>query len=661
VYWQGSLAVNQEREIEYTLKAVAPISQSIKAKVDYNNTLDIVSVYTTALAFDIDPFLNYYQTIPSGDFYPGKLINYTFNLSNTYDGSVEILSLRLVLPDAISVYTKPSNFQDIGNNTLEYTGRISSNTSRKWVFKFESKKTGAYAIQPIISYKKDVVTQEVIQETDLVIKNKEINIYSETTNNEEIEAQRLYRMKIYIQNTNPYASVKNIEVKAESNLTFFLDERIEEINKSLTSKVYDISFITPNVENTRSFPVVVEAEYETEYGEKFSKRLRFNVKIIKRKTVTITHEVSRNSLQGGDTASIVVKLKNDAQLDLINISVGDDVSDDLSPIGITSSKSDITKGNTVSAYTYTITAPYLAQRKTYVINTSLRYLDGDSLVKNSKTVSITVEPKVYDLSFNKVLLESDIYTGELVGVKYTLKNNDDHGIYNITIIKPTQQLVDVSSENLSIPSLEPGEEWTNQDEKIRLKKNISTTISYSVAVFKDKYGIAYEKRSNTMSVKPSYSRSQYPLYLINKSFEDNNTIINVVNLGDSSSSVTLVDNDNVYSFNLGAYAKHLITIPYFSQGRSISTYTINTISFGSYSNMLTSQSTTTTTTTTKITSTTMQKTQTTTTTTLQKESQKNETKKATVVKSEPKKKKGGFSIFIDKLKNLLSFMNLKKG
>jgi len=588
ITWDGTITKQDEVTFTYTVRAATTMKKSSVAKVRYNNTITMKTVYSLPISYEVTSYLSFIQDIRPTELYPAKTFNYTINMTNSDDDSVDINALTIIFPTSVNITKKPTGMTKISTHEYKFTGDISANTTEEFAFELLSRIIGTYDILPSIEYSSEDI--ENLNPESITIANKGIGVQIEPVNNQELEEEIESRIKLYVQNKNPRSKIKNINIKTYTNITYISDVTLSEIDDSESVKAYDISFVAPYVKSTTTFPLSVQIDYETEYGEILSYEEKINIKVIKKADLVITQGVSSRSVEGGDEIIVSVTLTNNRQTDIDAITIGDSFPAYISVEGVTQKEISLDSGTEASVYIYKLTMPYVTYAQNFDINTSLSFIENGAVKRLSKVSTITINPKNYNLNFRKAISDSDVYIGEIVDVVYTLKNNDDTGIYNITFDFPKTQYADVHHPSITIPSLMAGEEVVQTLESVRYKFNKSAVLGQTTIFYYDENGILYNETTNEIRLTPSYTRVMGQLIFINRTYNYSSRVLNtsITNMGAEATAVVLVS-EKVYTIDLSPFEKSTIiekTDAPSNKEVSIN-YNYHNLDFTSYSNFVT--------------------------------------------------------------------------
>ncbi len=564
VVWEGSIKKGETKELKYVIKSSKELEQQIKARFEYFDGLINRTIYSSALKLNIKHFLDI-NAVVSEDVIVGGEANLTLNLSNKYEKKIIINSLQLDIPNSLEILKYSRGIEKKGNSLL-WEGSIDEGKSVELKFKFDTKRVGINTIFITANISYDDKTEVITKKVDLVVKNIDLFINTNLENNEALEAGYEKRLKIWVQNPNPYLNFTNIKIIVDTNLTYIAPVFIDLLNSTELKKIIDFVFIAPNITKTTNYPFKIKAIYNTQYGDIFTEELEVkNLKVEPITPLTITHSFSKSKVEEDEEIRLTVKVKNNRNVDLKMINVYDNSSVLLLKEGVSSALVDIKAKKTVTVYSYLITAPKVKNETKFAITTTADYEFDGIDYRDRKTSYLTVVPKRIKIKVSKSIDKEDkYYAGQILDVDYTITNTEDEAVKDIIIYFPKQKEFDViGKEFYFFESLNPGEEVRLNDiEKIRIKTNGSLTLKESEVTYKDEDGNLFSTESNKISLKAESSYMQGPVIIINKSVPDkvekgNNFDVNLIveNVGDSIAEVSLRDLNYRKKFKLAPNKK----------------------------------------------------------------------------------------------------------
>ncbi len=623
VYLQGHLDEDEKEECTFIIRPTEETHRSFVAHLKYWNWYRWEEEYSSTLTLDIEPVLEVMTSLVREDYEvdgrvydweednPGIKIGETprllVNITNNYDEDININAMEIHLPEDIQYRStghlrfnyknasgdRASNvwYSDrisrISDRLLRWDGGINEKDSKLFIIKLEAQRTGDQNIIINTEYEyeddlEDLIFKDTITETMRVTDpgiairmtlDDDSRLFSapERLDQEEdstdIEALHPYRLKIYTQNKNKFAKLKDVNIEVLTELAGFKKVHYDLIDEEGQKIPYSFVLIPPGLESSKTFETNVSISYENEYGERHYNSTEFDITVQPSKDITIEWDSSEGEvLESGEETEIKVSVNNDRLVDIRGVSVTDTIPPELHVEGVHSNKGKLIKEEETEMYTYRITPPILHKETKFNITTKVSFFDPDyrRTINITETNTITVEPLRPDISVDITLDEPDeIYPGTLIPVEYRITNDEEEEIVrDIKIHFPIQEEIDlIGPKTFLIDKLDPGEEVTLKDLiRIRPKKaNRSLEWNITRIDYKDNYGNSFHENSSDESIEVESARINGPaLYLrtivpevINKSTED--TIrIQVINEGNAPADVTVQQGDRIWNTSVAA-------------------------------------------------------------------------------------------------------------
>ena len=233
----------------------------------------------------------------------------------------------------------------------------------------------------------------------------------------------------------------------------------------------------------------------------------------------ITKTISPSTVDEGKEATVTVQVKNDRNTRIDNISVSEIFHSNIGPRGTTSTIiENISQGNTVTAYTYTITGPDVINETTFNVSTEAKYTKDDEEYIFTKALDIKVIPKKLKISVSKSISDENIYVGEIVKVRYKIENEEEEAAKNLRLVFTDNQKVDtINNYEFFIERLNPGEDIIIEKEEIR-PKNVEEKmiIGTSILYYQDMQGAQFSTVSSSLTMKIQGTYIQGPVILLEK-------------------------------------------------------------------------------------------------------------------------------------------------
>ncbi|MBU2561347.1 MAG: DUF11 domain-containing protein [Nanoarchaeota archaeon] len=555
VYWQGHLDEDKEKECRFIIKGTKELHQSFVAHLKYWDGFKWVDDYSSTLTVDIDPVIEIFSSVVREDYEVdgttfdfdednpginiGEELRLIVNITNNYDDYIDLNAFELLLPPDLaykatghlrfnyinasgnrsSIVWYSDRLSKISGNLLRWSGRIKEGKSKLFIVKLEARRTGDQNIVVRTDYSYDDMHFNDTKYESLTVRDPGIAIrmtvedksrlfsaaerLDEDDDSIDLEALHPYNIKVYAQNVNKYAKLKNVDVKVYTELAGFQPVHYAEIDEEGQRIPYSIVLIPSNLEASKQFKTNVSIEYTNEFGEKKDNSTEFLITVQPSKDLTIEWDSSEGEvLEGGEETEVKVSVTNDRLVDLKNVEVKDKIPPELHIEGVHAKKVKLNKDADTEVYTYRLIPPIVHNKTYYNITTTVSFFDPDLRqdINFTKTTTLTINPLKPDISIDVTLEEPDnIYPGTLIPAEYTVRNDEEKEIVRqLTVFFPIQEYIDfIGPKTFFIDRLDPGEEVVIKNlVKIRPKiVDDALKLNKTRVEYYDNYGNLFDENS----------------------------------------------------------------------------------------------------------------------------------------------------------------------
>ncbi|GEM_PF-2739773 len=542
VTWSGTIPLSGSKEIIYTIRPKDALKQGLKASLRYFDGYSMQTIYSDEITLSVTHFLNIEATIGKADIYLGQPDNFTINLTNRGNNTINA-TLDIDFGEGLEVFA-PSAFTKTGSGIYRWNGELrkrnlSNNRvfSKAYIFELKGARIGSTDITATTSYT-DLATGENVKLADI---KKTVKVSDRGTairtsfSDQTLEAGQKNTIKIWVQNLNAYANITDVLITTHTPLADLPDYYTANIGIGEQRLIIELNTYLPGVASTTGYALDVNATY-TIGDKRVTKTHRGTISVMPVQELTITHALSKNSVESDEDFFITATVKNPRKTGLNSVKVHDTVPEGFISYGASSATMSIAKESTANAYTYRLTAPRVSKETAYTITTTAEYSDADNQYdyaeyksyRNSKNATVTVLAPKFTLDAARSLKETEIYKGNTYEINYVIKNPDEkQTAKGITITAGLQQDFDmVESINYFLPDIDPGETiYFTSKEKIRPKLNGTYTVAKSVLSFKNQYGEEFAQNATELQLTIKDSHLTGPAIVLSKNSSDktNNT------------------------------------------------------------------------------------------------------------------------------------------
>ncbi len=592
VVWTDNNLKTESVSFSYQIKVNDVMDRKFVATLDYFDGVRMKTVRSATLGIKTTPRLFHEFVYAGGAAVVGEKKNITLNFSSRETSTARI-SVDLLV-DAGLVLTKlPKEFKKTGENSyhaeievFKSSANITYNKTQHYYFEFLGTKIGTFKIKATANYSTSDVTNRKLSDLEqaIAISEKGVNVRT-NLQDFEFESNQAHALRIWLQNLNTDASIRNVLVRMDGgDFVSLPDIYRESIAPTAHEKIFERLVYAPEVSSSKGYTIEINISYETQFGDNFSRRFIFTETVNKIENMSVSHVISKTSLESGEEATVKVNVRNPRTTKISNVIVKDSVSDDFGIIGVKNAVIQLGANDEQTAYMYIIKAPRVVSETDYHINTTVSYSDfnaaqsyystSDYIV--TKSTTITVKPQKFELTATRTV-DDAIYVGDFFDEAYTIKNpSTDTIAENIRLLLPVQPEFDLADtkRTVTLGRLDPGEEMLITDlVKRRANKAGSNVLEKTKVTYSNQFGEWFEVNVSSATVSVNDKANSETFVSITKETvaKANNTdffevVLNVTNKGKKIMSIFVEDGDFSKDFALNnrsstilSYTKRLDT------------------------------------------------------------------------------------------------------
>lgn len=572
VYWKGFLRVNDTLKCSYKIKPVDELERSLKAKVEYFDGIRMKDEFSSALNIKAQPYFNIKTQFNDSDkkIMLGENVTFIINISNNHpDEDIKVTKLNILLPKGFSYisteHIRIAN-ESVGESvtrldewTLEWDDEIRQNKSKLIAIKMQGRLSGSSDIIIKANYEIKGEKRVIEKKDSIEVAREELGIQTSFKDGESFDSGQEQWFKIYLVNPSSLTKIRNVKVQFNTTLADIPDAFFPEIGTTSSQLVLNKKIVMPLVSGSARYPFHIIITYQTEYGELITKRVEYTFNLESIAGITITHDISKASVEEGEEFTITTNVKNERNEDIKNIRVVDTSHAAFIKEGINSAIININAKDKVAVYTYNMIAPKIEKETKFIFKTTASYTEDNKTYIYEKEDIITVRPKRLELTINREV-NLPVFMGQITDVNYVITNLESELIKNINLTFPLQQKFDlVGNDSYFIDKLDPGESFTLEEKhQIRAKVNESQTLAPTLFAYEDKEGNVFEMNSSETTFEVKYSYIAGPAFFIEKNTSASTIvkgdlariILKVKNLGIEKGNVVLYDNGQNWSIDV---------------------------------------------------------------------------------------------------------------
>lgn len=543
--WAGQLAEGESVSFSYKLKALSAFDGGMVASLSYNHGARVKAVYSSKQALKVAPAIVLYAGIGSATALVGERNNITVNVTNRLFETAVIAPLEVVFDPGIKVTSRPYEFKAVTPWSYVWNGEVPRvynqttnatnltgwlNITKSWFFEFKGASVGNSDIRARASYKtasNPEIRALPEKKQSVFVSNKEV-IVRTSLREVTMEANQRKRLKVWLQNLNPYAELRDVHANISTGLVYVPDAFAGKMGAGEQVLLADEYFYAPKVNSSTGYVIATNVSYFTEYGDNFSKNFRDTATVVPTQDVTLSQTVSRATAKAGDEIEVSVTVKNSRPTNLKRVEVLDNVSSEFIVIGKNRAIIEVPGKGLVTAYVYKLKVAHIDRGKDLHVNTTMRYSDSynsDSYLdpqdyEATKAAKILIEPESLPLTVARTIDDATVYAGQVFDVKYTVTNAaTDKTARNIVLKLPLAYGLDLvgSEETVKISHLGPGESVIlGNVEKRRAKFAGDIELPKAILEYENIYGDSFvvNGSATTLPVKDNYIKG--PVILLEK-------------------------------------------------------------------------------------------------------------------------------------------------
>ncbi len=569
VVWTANSLKTESASFSYKIKVNDVMDRKFVATLGYFDSVKMKTLRSSAVGIKTTARLLHEFVYGGGAVVVGEKKNITLNFTNRETSTAKI-RVDLFVDSGLVLTKLPKEFKRAGENAyhaeievFKSSANTTYNKTQHYYFEFIGIKTGAFKIKAVTDYSTDDIANRKLSdlEQSIAVSEKGVNVRT-NLQDLEFESNQAHTLRIWLQNLNTDASIRNVLVKMDGGGFVSLpDVYFDSIAPTAHEKIFENSLYAPETSLSKGYTMEVNVSYETQFGDNFSRRFVFTETVNRIENMTITHAISKTSLESGEEATVKVSVRNPRTTRISNIAVKDNISDEFRIIGVKNAVIQLGANDEQTAYTYIIKAPRVVAEKDYYINTTVSYSDADashdyyatSDYAVTKGTTIKVKPQKFELTATRTV-EGGIYVGDFFDETYTIKNpSADTTAEKIMLLLPVQPEFDLADTKraVSLGRLGPGEEMTVTDRVKRRANKIGSNILEKTRVtYSNQFGESFEVNVSSATVSVSDKPNSETFISIAKDVaaKANNTdffevILNVTNKGKKIMSIFVDDRE----------------------------------------------------------------------------------------------------------------------
>ncbi len=584
--WAGTLAEGESTSFNYKVKALSTFEGSLVASLTYNYGSKIKAVYSSGQSVTISPAVSLYAGIGSTTAFIGERNNITVNLTNSLSDTISVSPLEVIFDPGIRVTSMPLDFRRItpwnyvwAGDMIKVTNQSKNvsirnltdawiNTTLSWLFEFKGAAVGSSDIRVKAAYKTAgglSATAVPEKKQSVVVSNKGVVVRA-SLKDVSMESNQQKRIKIWLQNLNPYAELRNVHANISTGgLVYLPDVFLGSMAAGEQVLLADTYFYAPKVAASTGYVLQTNTSYLTEFGDNFSKDFRDTTTVLPTQAVELSQTVSKTTAKAGEDVEVTVIIRRSRTTNLRRVQVFDNISSEFILLGKNHAVVEVPGKGTVTVYTYKLRVNHVGRAVTLYVNTTMKYSDAynsdayfDPQDHESTDVSaLAIEPESLSLTMVGTVSESTTYVGQIFNVRHVITNTETEKVArNIRLKLPLAYGFDLvnSTEQVLISELAPGESVVLPEaEKLRAKFAGSVDFPMAGIEYENIYGDPYAVNgtSSTLAVTDNYVKG--PVILIEKLAPQsaNNTDsfgvqLKVRNTGTEPASVLVEDEGKQY-------------------------------------------------------------------------------------------------------------------
>jgi|GEM_PF-5523554 len=578
ITFNGNIKIGDDKSCNYIIQGLDELEKSFRAKVTYYDGFEMKDVYSNDLNVKVLPFFkieskyelinfttaNLVFTDGESETRVGEEFLLIIKLSNLKNDTMDVDYFDIYLPkgfefvesSSIDIYngttyrgTGTKSLSKTGNGTYQWEGDFGNYTIL--TLKLKSVLIGGSKPRFKAKYQLEDDIERYTEKYGALIESEfyDMAITSNIEENGYYDAGQTYKLRIYAANPSMLVDLKNVNIVFYTNLTNMPGKYYATMDNATQKIIFLEDVKMPFVDSSTNFPLIARADYETEYGDRFSVEYERTMHVEPFKDLIITHTMSDTDFEENEEVEITTKIENKRHVDIYSVNVTDIIPYGFVIQGVSSTSIPvIPKETSVSAYTYKIKMPVIQKETKYNLTTIADYYGNGTDYSVEKRTLFKVNPKQLDLTVSRAF-PSNVYKGDMTEIDYTISNPETEEIKNILLLFSLGNEFDtVNRINYTIPRLAPGERIVLNDlEKLRMKFNTSTSIKNAKAVYEDSDGNPFEKNISDVSLTTKTSYIEGPVIIINKTAtngtqgEQSNITIIITNIGTAETDVELRD------------------------------------------------------------------------------------------------------------------------
>ncbi len=573
LYFKETLKENQVETFDFTLKPMKSVERSFTLRGDYKVNDVKKEVYSNTFSIKSSPILSFNVYFNDTKIKLGANTTLIIKINNSKEDDINLDYVDIYLPDGLKFIETtsirvPKNSTDtkavgkvsltnLGNNTYRYTGRVREistgveDNSTYIVMKVRGIYAGSSDALVKSKYSYEEKTHYENLKDNVEVENDGIKIIKNFVDGQNFDSSQIFYFKIEVLNSNEFVKISNLTARFDTELFNISPVTLVDLDDTRSKYILLGEQQLPEANSDKIYVFKIKIKYETEFGEKFEYLEDYDIDMKKIQELALTHTISDTDLLSGDEFYVTTEVENKRNVYLTNVRVYDEVSPLFQKVGVLSTGTELPKLGKIEAYKYKLIAPDVDKDTVFNIKSIARYDDGALTYEYTKEDTVTVKPKIGELTVSTNIPQSPIFAGQIINVDYTITNGKDEPYTNITLHFPVQQVFDTIGEtSYFIPNLNPDDSVTIKDKhRLRAKKNETQDPDDTLITFYDKRGKIVNQTVGISSFEVRYSYIARPAFIIEKRAKNKtitegdpvDVVLTVRNVGKEKASINLED------------------------------------------------------------------------------------------------------------------------
>jgi len=349
------------------------------------------TINPTPVTYTVSRFCDYNVTLTKNQMGIDDIANFTVQVFNYNYSNISLEKFHIYVPETLAV----DDYSKVTQRTSRdyyFTGYVGWNLTRKFSIYFTAKRPGELPInlsfdcrrnnEDIVVTKKESIVVDVIEKDLIMDSNFKESISGESS------SEKHFEVNLFNPYSRQYVTVTSVNITLGNKTAYYPITNI--MPPGVKKNIINTTIVMPKIKEDKIVPMGLIIRYKDDFDNYHLIDVNYSINVYTF-NLELSQNIDKKTIYSGDTANIAVILTNNNRKDFTGLKVYDML--DLVTSSTPNSTLDLLAYKTVTAYNYTVLAPFVDEKTEYPIKTIVEVtVEGKNRVYTDENI-ITVLPK----------------------------------------------------------------------------------------------------------------------------------------------------------------------------------------------------------------------------------------------------------------------------